>query len=121
MTQTRTTPFHGPLFELFARQTGNVQVTLTDLLRTVLLPSDRALPVPPADDRSLWGGGAADPTTLRSLVSKAEADLGTPWPQPLASAAARVHRDGDRTRGIVRVRQDVMAADDPLRNESGPM
>lgn len=96
MAQARTTPFRGPLFELFARQTGNVQVTLTDLLRTMLLPSDRALPVPPADDRSLWGGGAADPTTLRSLVSNAEADLGTPWPQPLASAAARVHRDGDR-------------------------
>ncbi|WP_311243534.1 heparinase II/III family protein [Microbacterium sp. WCS2018Hpa-23] len=49
------------------------------------------LPAPTADDRAAWSHiDAAD------LRARAEADLGTPWPQPLASQAARVHRDGDR-------------------------
>lgn len=49
------------------------------------------LPAPTADDRAAWSHvDAAD------LLARADADLGTPWPQPLASQAARVHRDGDR-------------------------
>lgn len=49
------------------------------------------LPAPTADDRAAWSLiDAAD------LLARADADLGTPWPQPLASQAARVHRDGDR-------------------------
>lgn len=49
------------------------------------------LPAPTADDRAAWSHiDAAD------LRARADADLGTPWPQPLASQAARVHRDGDR-------------------------
>lgn len=49
------------------------------------------LPAPTADDRAVWSHiEAAD------LLARAKADLGTPWPQPLASQAARVHRDGDR-------------------------
>lgn len=49
------------------------------------------LPAPTADDRAAWSDvDAAD------LLARAAADLGTPWPQPLASQAARVHRDGDR-------------------------
>lgn len=57
-----------------------------------------ALPLPPATDRSVWalGSGSADQPTLRDRVERATADLGTPWPLPLASTAARVHRDGDR-------------------------
>lgn len=49
------------------------------------------LPAPIADDRAVWSRiDAVD------LLARAKADLGTPWPQPLASQAARVHRDGDR-------------------------
>lgn len=49
------------------------------------------LPSPTADDRAVWSHvDAAD------LITRANADLGMPWPQPLASQAARVHRDGDR-------------------------
>ena len=50
-----------------------------------------SLPAPTADDRAAWSrvDGAG-------LLARAEADLGAPWPQPLASQAARVHRDGDR-------------------------
>jgi len=49
------------------------------------------LPAPTADDRAAWAHvDAAD------LLARAAADLGSPWPQPLASQAARVHRDGDR-------------------------
>lgn len=49
------------------------------------------LPAPTADDRAAWSHVVAT-----ELLTRAEADLGTPWPQPLASQAARVHRDGDR-------------------------
>lgn len=49
------------------------------------------LPAPPADDRAAWSRVAA-----AEILARADADLGTPWPQPLASQAARVHRDGDR-------------------------
>ncbi|MBK7819975.1 MAG: heparinase II/III family protein [Tessaracoccus sp.] len=57
-----------------------------------------ALPLPPAGDRSVWtlGSGSADQPTLRDRVDRATADLDAPWPLPLASTAARVHRDGDR-------------------------
>jgi hypothetical protein len=49
------------------------------------------LPSPTADDREAWS--RVDAT---GVVSRAVADLGTPWPQPLASQASRVYRDGDR-------------------------
>ncbi len=49
------------------------------------------LPAPTADDRAVWSRIDAD-----DLLARADADLGMPWPQPLASQAARVHRDGDR-------------------------
>ncbi|MFT3888754.1 MAG: heparinase II/III family protein [Arachnia sp.] len=63
-----------------------------------LRPADEALPCPPATDRSVWGeGGSADATTTRDQVARAARDLGTPWPLPLASTAARLHRDGDRS------------------------
>lgn len=49
------------------------------------------LPAPIADDRDVWSSvDAAD------VLVRADADLGAPWPQPLASQAARVHRDGVR-------------------------
>lgn len=50
-----------------------------------------SLPAPPADDRATWSQVDA-----AHILARAEADLGAPWPQPLASQAARVHRDGDR-------------------------
>ncbi|WP_349899179.1 heparinase II/III domain-containing protein [Parafrigoribacterium soli] len=89
-------PFRGPLFELFARHAAPDRPieALTDLLRAAVLPPDRALPVAPAVDRTLWDG--VDRATVESLIARAAADVGTAWPQPLASAAARVHRDGDR-------------------------
>ncbi|MFI1990741.1 heparinase II/III family protein [Actinoplanes sp. NPDC020271] len=57
----------------------------------MLRPSGRCLPVPPATDRAAW---AAAP--VQGLRTRAEADLGTPWPVPLASGYARYFRDGDR-------------------------
>ncbi|BCJ45895.1 hypothetical protein GCM10010168_56850 [Actinoplanes ianthinogenes] len=41
-------------------------------------------------------GAALDATTVRELRARAEAELGTPWPVPLASGYARYFRDGDR-------------------------
>jgi len=38
----------------------------------------------------------ADPVTVAAFRERAEAELGTPWPQPLARDAARFHLDGDR-------------------------
>lgn len=57
-----------------------------------LRPPAAALPVPTADD---WPSPLPD-ETVRPILDRARADRGMPWPQPLASAAARVHRDGDR-------------------------
>ncbi|WP_221326846.1 heparinase II/III family protein [Actinoplanes sp. L3-i22] len=54
----------------------------------------RCLPVPPAGDRAVWA--APDAATLDALRTRAAADLGTPWPVPLASGYARYFRDGDR-------------------------
>ncbi|MFB7797769.1 heparinase II/III family protein [Isoptericola sp. NPDC056134] len=67
-------------------------------LDALLLPPDAALPVPPATERGRWdpARGALDAATATAVVDRAEADLGTPWPLPLASTAARLHRDGDR-------------------------
>ncbi|MBD8217826.1 heparinase II/III family protein [Microbacterium sp. CFBP 13617] len=59
----------------------------------------QALPVPPASDRAVWDprAGSADRIGIDDLVARAGGERATPWPQPRASDAARVHRDGDRT------------------------
>jgi hypothetical protein len=55
-----------------------------------LLPPDAALPAPPA------AAGDGDP--LGAVRERAEAERGTPWPQPLASQYARYFRAGDGNR-----------------------
>jgi hypothetical protein len=87
--------FTGPLARAFAPRLG---ADPTAALGGLLAPPDRALPVAPATDRRVWdpADGSADGPALRDLVARARADLGTPWPTPLASTAARVHRDGER-------------------------
>ncbi|QHC67853.1 hypothetical protein GSU68_15595 [Rathayibacter sp. VKM Ac-2759] len=62
--------------------------------RGLLLAPERALPVPPASDREVWE--AVDVATAAMIGARASADLASPWPQPLASQAVRVHRDGNR-------------------------
>ncbi|MEU4428585.1 heparinase, partial [Actinoplanes sp. NPDC024001] len=61
---------------------------------SLLRPAGDCLPVPPADDRQVWG--TVDPATLRGLRERAGAELATPWPVPLAGGYARYFRDGDR-------------------------
>ncbi|SIT68459.1 heparinase II/III family protein [Microbacterium sp. RU33B] len=80
-----TTAFHGALSDAFAARASAA------LLTTRLRPADDALPVAPASDREAWGDVPAD-----GILARAGDDLGAPWPIPLAGAAARVHRDGDR-------------------------
>ncbi|TMR96341.1 heparinase II/III domain-containing protein [Nonomuraea basaltis] len=63
------------------------------LIRT-LLPPDAALPAPAAG-AAVWDRIPAE--TLAAVREQAEAELGTPWPQPLASQYARFFRDGNRT------------------------
>ncbi len=75
--------FHGPL-------AAELPAGWTD----ALLSPDIALPLNPASDRSVWG--AVDASRIASIAERAERDRGTPWPQPLASQAARVHRSGER-------------------------
>lgn len=53
------------------------------------------LRVRPSLDRAFWGG--LDTATLAGVVDRAHADLGAPWPRPLASDFARFVRDGNRT------------------------
>lgn len=81
--------FEGPLAALFAGRDPASE------LAALLAPAADALPVPPATERSVWDD--VDATTVAHLMARAEADLAEPWPVPLASQAARVHRDGDRT------------------------
>jgi hypothetical protein len=55
-----------------------------------------SLPAPDVTDRSFWTSVqvAAD---CGPTLATADAERGTPWPQPLASQYARFFRDGDRT------------------------
>jgi hypothetical protein len=66
-----------------------------DALARSLQPLGRALSVPVAGDHTAWDD--ADAATLGALRERAEAERGTPWPQPLASQYVRFFRDGDRT------------------------
>ncbi|MEV6343072.1 heparinase II/III family protein [Actinoplanes sp. NPDC051851] len=54
--------------------------------------------VPPATDRAVWDPVILDAATLDGLRERAEADLVSPWPVPLASGYARYFADGDRDR-----------------------
>jgi hypothetical protein len=73
---------------------------LTRALATLAGVEDDALPATLAD--RLRGGlptgspRGADPVTLADFRNRAEAELGSPWPQPLAHNAARFHLDGNR-------------------------
>ena len=82
-----TDEFAGPLAAVFGDRRHPAA------LAALLVDADRALPAPPATDRRTWD--AASPAAA-AILTRARADLGTPWPQPLAHDAARVHRDGDR-------------------------
>ena len=86
-----TDRFPGPLAAAWPDAT-------TPGLPDLLVPAQRALPVPPAGDRGVWDPdtGSADRTTRADLLARAQADLGSPWPVPTARAFARYFRDGDR-------------------------
>ena len=88
---TRSTRFEGPL----AAQWGPVSA---ESLQGLLAGPDLSLPVPSADDRSVWapGTGSADQATITALTGRAEPLRGSPWPQLSATAYARYFRDGDR-------------------------
>lgn len=86
--------FDGPL-------RGAVETALAGSARIapdLLADPESSLPCPPAADRAAWDAetGWADRATLADQCHRAALDLGAPWPLPLASTAARVHRDGDR-------------------------
>lgn len=86
--------FDGPL-------RGAVETALAGSARIapdLLADPESSLPCPPAADRAAWDAetGWADRATLADQCHRAALDLAAPWPLPLASTAARVHRDGDR-------------------------
>lgn len=96
-TASRHDRFHGRLAAAFHPQAGTDAEGFECALSSLLQPPASALPVASADDRTVWGAaGRADAETVTSILSRAEADRSQPWPLPLASAAARVHGDGDR-------------------------
>lgn len=89
--------FEGRLASAFRRQTGADTAGFASVLGSLLVPPPSSLPVAPAADRTVWGpGGVADARSVSDIISRAEADLAAQWPVPRASAAARVHLDGDR-------------------------
>ncbi|WP_251151105.1 heparinase II/III family protein [Cellulosimicrobium sp. Marseille-Q4280] len=96
------THFIGPLgaaFGLSAAAPPERRATLAQLL----VDPARALPVAPASDRAVWtpgwgtAPGGVDAETVAAVLLRAEKERGTAWPLPLASTAARLHRDGNRT------------------------
>ena len=98
MPDSESTGFRGVLAAALERQTGTAEGGLAAVLPHLLREADSSLPVTPAADRRVWGteaGGAHSPT-LRDILNRSHGDLATAWPVPLASSAARVHRDGDR-------------------------
>lgn len=93
MTRTRTgagdgATVRGPLLRLWGSAASDEE------LARVLLPPDAALPAPPP---GVWAVGRHDGDPMLAVRRKAEAERGTPWPQPLASQYARFFRDGNRT------------------------
>ncbi|PRY68418.1 heparinase II/III-like protein [Glaciihabitans tibetensis] len=90
--------FRGHLTVALEREANAPVGGLADALRDLLRSAPASLPVLPARHRDLWaaGTGHADAVTVHDILTRAEDDLGTPWGVPLASAAARVHRDGNR-------------------------
>ncbi|GAA2288058.1 heparinase II/III family protein [Nonomuraea roseoviolacea subsp. roseoviolacea] len=114
MTNTATGP---ELTELPDRKAGPLlavwgEAATAGALARALLPPDAALPVPGSWGRhrdGLWDGlGPHAGRALRAVRERAEAERGTPWPQPLASQYTRYFRDGNRTAYEARVfeRQD---------------
>ena len=94
-TATRTGVFAGPFAGPLSAAWGAAR---TAGIGQLLLPVGQALPVPPAADRSTWdpARGHMDDATLVTLRSRAEADVGTAWPQTLSRAYSRYFSDGDR-------------------------
>ncbi|MEV0200383.1 heparinase II/III family protein [Nonomuraea sp. NPDC050691] len=95
MTNTATGP---ELTELADRKAGPLlavwgAAATAGALGRALLPPDAALPVPGS-----WGRlGPHAGRALLGVRERAEAEAGTPWPQPLASQYTRYFRDGNRT------------------------
>jgi len=98
-TATDASPatFQGELAAAYHRQAGIDAAGFGAALASLLEEPERALPVAPAEDRTVWGpDGSADPVAVTDVLARAHADLGRPWGVPLATAAARIHDDGDR-------------------------
>ncbi|MCP1428165.1 hypothetical protein J3D45_000663 [Microbacterium foliorum] len=86
-----------PLIDILANQAGAEAHEWKTALGRLLAAPSASLPVAPATDRGVWGPtGVADAATVQGILARAEAERDSAWPQPLASQAARVHRDGDR-------------------------
>jgi hypothetical protein len=97
VTQTAAPRFYGQLTMRALELLGSDETDLESALQKALLPAEKALTMPSAEHRAVWGTkGSADAVTLADIVERAERDLSEPWPQPLASQAAQVRHDGDR-------------------------
>ncbi|KQQ05537.1 MULTISPECIES: heparinase II/III domain-containing protein [unclassified Rathayibacter] len=94
---TSSEPRLRPLIDVLAHQLGGPGTEWESALARALPSPAASLPVAPATDREVWGPtGRADSATVHGVLARAEAERAAPWPQPLASQAARVHRDGNR-------------------------
>ena len=92
-----TARFRGALAAIYEQQAGTDAAGFPAAQATLLASPDHALPVATSDDRGVWGPqGTADPIAVRDVLARAAADRSTAWPVPLATAAARLHDDGDR-------------------------
>ena len=96
-TDASTATFEGDLAAVYHGQAGAHGAAFGAALASLLATPERALPIAPAEDRTVWGPeGSADPIAVADVIARAHEDLGRPWGVPLATAAARIHDDGDR-------------------------
>lgn len=93
LAEGRTTTGSTPLAVFWGAHAGQ------QALPGLLLPPGKALPVPPAADRSTWDleSGSADRRTRAEITARAEQDRGQPWPHPRAALWADYVRTGDRS------------------------
>lgn len=97
MTTATVPTFQGELAADYHRQAGTDGAGFGAALATLLVAPGDALPVAASGDRTVWGPrGSADTIAVQDVLRRAEADRAEAWPVPLATAAARIHDDGDR-------------------------
>ncbi len=98
VSEDETEAFRGRLDDALFSDSPTTAPARRVLIGEALIPSESAFALPTAADRSIWAvEGSSDRNAIDRILRIAAEERGTDWVSPRASAAARVHADGDRT------------------------